>query len=94
MGFKPLADNVLIKVSDVETKTKSGLFIPGNASANPTDGVVVAVGSGTLVKDGSKFPIEVEVGQRVLFKENAGVIVNIDGEDHMVLREYDILGVL
>jgi chaperonin GroES len=52
------------------------------------------VGIGTLVKDGSKFPIEVEVGQRVLFKENAGVIVNIDGEDHMVLREYDILGVL
>ena len=94
MSFKPLADNVLIKVAAAETKSASGFILPENQKKKQTTGEVIAIGSGTLVKDGTRFPIEVEVGQTVLFGEDAGIKLDIDGEDFLVMREYDILGIL
>jgi len=94
MNFKPLADNVLVKVAGAETKTESGIIIPAGSEEKPNYGDVVAVGSGTLIKDGTKFPIEVKVGDKVLFKKGSGVAIDADGEDYVVVREYEILGVL
>lgn len=93
MSFKPLADNVQIKVAEAESKTSTGIYIPGDAKEK-NYGTVIAVGSGTLVKDGTKFPIEVKEGDTVLFRDNAGVKIEIDGESFLIIREFDILGIL
>jgi chaperonin GroES len=93
MSFKPLADNVLIQVSDAENESKYGIVMPGEKE-KPNKGVVVAIGSGTLVKDGTKFPIEAAEGDIVLFRKGEGTEVDIDGVDHIIVREYDILGIL
>lgn len=94
MSFKPLADNVLIRVAGKESTTSLGVIRLDSSKEKPTRGEVVAVGSGTLVKDGTKYPIEVSEGDQVLFKEGAGVDVDIDGVSHLVVREYDILGII
>ena len=94
MDFKPLADNVLVKVATSDETTDTGIILPGSAQQKKNYGVAVAIGSGTLVKDGTKFPIDVEVGDAVLFRDDAGVKVNLDGEEYLVVREYDILGII
>ena len=94
MKFKPLADNVLVKVAEAESKTAAGIIIPTGSEQKPNYGEVLAVGSGTLVKDGTKFPIEVAVGDNVIFRKDAGVKLDIDGEEYLVVREYEILGIV
>lgn len=96
MNFRPLADNVLVKISkdSSEGRTESGLYVaPTAVNPNPNNGTVVSTGSGTLLKNGERLPIEVNVGDRVLFVDNSGTPVEIDGESYVVLREYDLLGV-
>ena len=83
MGFKPLAENVLIRIAEVEKTSDHGIIMPNSKKEKPNYGEVLAVGSGTLVKDGTKFPIEVEVGDNVLFKKDAGVPVDVDGVEHL-----------
>ena len=95
MSFKPLADNVLIKVAQAEEKSALGIYVPDSAQEKPNNGEVIAVGSGTLVKDGTRYPVEVKEGDKVVFrKNNEGIQVDIDDEDHLVLREYDIIGIM
>lgn len=94
MKVRPLADRVLVKRIPEETKTAGGILIPDNAKEKPSEGAVVAVGSGKLLKDGSTKAPEVKVGDKVLFGKYSGTEVKIDGEEHLILREDDILGVV
>ena len=87
--IKPLADRVLIKVSEAETTTQSGIIIPDNAQEKPQKGTVMAVGNGT--KDQ---PITVKVGDTVLYGKYAGTELNYDGEDYLIMKESDILAII
>ena len=92
--LKPLADRVLIRLEAKEEKTKSGIFLPDTAKEKPQEGEVVAVGAGKVYDNGQRVALEVQVGDKVLFAKYAGTDVNIDGVDHLVLSERDILAVL
>ena len=92
--LKPLGDRVIIRVLEKEEKTKSGIFLPDTAKEKPQEGVVVAVGAGKVYDNGQRVALEVQVGDKVLFAKYAGTDVNIDGVDHLVLSERDILAVL
>ncbi len=94
MSFKPLNDRVLIKRVDTEEKTAGGLFIPESAKEKPSKGEVIAVGSGRLLDNGTRVPLEVKKGDIVLFGKYAGTDIKIDGVEHLVMREEDILAVL
>lgn len=93
MKIRPLQDRIVIKRLEGETKTKGGLIIPDSAKEKPIEGRVVAVGNGKVLKDGKIRPIEVKVGDVVLFGKYTGTEVKIDGEEHVLLREDDILAV-
>ena len=92
--LKPLGDLVIIRVLEKEEKTKSGIFLPDTAKEKPQEGEVVAVGAGKVYDNGQRVALEVQVGDKVLFAKYAGTDVNIDGVDHLVLSERDILAVL
>ena len=92
--LKPLGDRVIIRVLEKEEKTKSGIFLPDTAQEKPQAGEVVAVGAGKVYDNGQRVALEVQVGDKVLFAKYAGTDVNIDGVDHLVLSERDILAVL
>ncbi len=92
--LKPLGDRVIIRVLEKEEKTKSGIFLPDTAKEKPQEGEVVAVGAGKVYDNGQRIALEVQVGDKVLFAKYAGTDVNIDGVDHLVLSERDILAVL
>jgi chaperonin GroES len=94
--IRPLYDRLLVKRLEAEDKTPGGLIIPDNAKEKPVEGLVVAVGDGALNKDGSRLPLEVKTGDRVLFAKYSGTEVKImlDGGEHLILREDDILAVL
>lgn len=92
--LKPLGDRVIIRVLEKEEKTKSGIFLPDTAKEKPQAGEVVAVGAGKVYDNGQRVALEVQVGDKVLFAKYAGTDVNIDGVDHLVLSERDILAVL
>ena len=92
--LKPLGDRVIISVLEKEEKTKSGIFLPDTAKEKPQEGEVVAVGAGKVYDNGQRVALEVQVGDKVLFAKYAGTDVNIDGVDHLVLSERDILAVL
>ena len=92
--LKPLGDRVIIRVLEKEEKTKSGIFLPDTAKEKPKEGEVVAVGAGKVYDNGQRVALEVQVGDKVLFAKYAGTDVNIDGVDHLVLSERDILAVL
>jgi chaperonin GroES len=94
--IRPLYDRLLVKRLEADTKTPGGLIIPDNAKEKPVEGLVVAVGDGALHKDGSRLPLEVKTGDRVLFAKYSGteVKVMLDGGEHLILREDDILAVL
>ncbi len=94
MSFKPLNDRVLVKRVDVEEKTAGGLFIPETAKEKPSRGEVIAVGSGRVLDNGTRLPLEVKAGDIVIFGKYAGSEIKIDGIEHLVLREEDILAVV
>ena len=94
MNIRPLHDRILIKRLDAETKTSGGLIIPDSAKEKPIQAKVIAVGAGKRDKDGKLIPLEVKAGDRVLFSKYSGTDVKIDGEDHMILREDDLLAIL
>ena len=92
--FRPLHDRVVVKRIDADTKTKSGIIIPDSAQEKPSEGEVIAVGTGGRDEAGKLIPIDVKVGDRILFGKWSGTEVKIDGEDLIIMKESDILGVL
>ena len=94
MKIRPLHDRVLVKRLEEETKTSGGLFIPDSAKEKPIQAKVVAVGTGKRDKDGKVVPPEVKAGDKVLFSKYSGSEVKIDGEEHLIMREEDLLAIL
>jgi chaperonin GroES len=94
MKIRPLQDRVIVKRVEEEEKTKGGIIIPDSAKEKPIEGKVIAVGKGKLGEDGKVHPLDVKAGDRVLFSKYAGTEVKIEGEDHLIMREEDILGVI
>lgn len=94
MQFRPLGDRVLVRRVEEESKTKGGILIPDTAKEKPQEGEIIAVGAGARDEDGDLIPFEVKVGDRILFGKWSGTEVKIDGEDLVIMRESDILGVL
>ena len=94
MAFRPLGDRVLVRRVEEEEKTKAGIIIPDTAKEKPQEGKVIAVGKGKVTEDGKLQPMDVKKGDRVLFSKYAGTEVNIEGEEHLIIREDDVLGVL
>lgn len=93
-GFRPLHDRVLIRRIETDEKTPGGIIIPDTAKEKPDEGEVLAVGPGARDEHGVVHPLEVEIGNRVLFGKWAGTEVLIDGEDRLIMKESDILGVI
>jgi chaperonin GroES len=94
MKIRPLGDHVLVTRSSEETKSAGGIIIPDAAQEKPQEGKVVAVGNGRRLEDGTLRPVDLKQGDRVLFGKYSGTDVTVEGEDHLLLREDDILGVL
>jgi len=94
MRIRPLLDRVIIKRAPEEQKTQGGIIIPDTAKEKPLEGVVVAVGRGKVLDDGTVRPLDVKSGDRVLFVNYSGTEVQLDGDDHVTLREDDIIGVI
>ena len=94
MKLRPLHDRVIIKRLEAETKSAGGIVIPDSATEKPIKGEVVAVGNGKILEDGSVRKLDVKAGDRVLFGKYSGTEVKIDGEEHLIVREDDILGVI
>ena len=94
MKIRPLHDRIIVKRNENETKTKGGLFIPDTAKEKPIEGTVLAVGNGKILEDGSVRKLEVKEGDRVLFGKYSGTEVKLEGEEHLILREDDVLGVI
>jgi chaperonin GroES len=94
MNFTPLNDRILVKRADEETKTASGLIIPDSAREKPLRGTVLAVGKGNVADDGSVRPLAVKAGDDILFGKYAGTEIKIEGTEHTILREDDILGIV
>ncbi len=94
MAFRPLHDRVLIKRVKEEEKTRGGIIIPETAQEKPQEGEVVAVGPGARDEDGERIPLDVKVGDRILFGKWSGTEVKIDGEELLIMKESDIMGVV
>ncbi len=94
MKVKPLHDRVIVKRVEEEEKTKGGIIIPDTAKEKPVEGKVVAVGDGKVQEDGTKTPLEVKAGDRVLFGKYAGTEIQIDGEEHLIMKEDDIIAIV
>jgi len=94
MKIRPLHDRLVVKRTQEEEKTKGGIIIPDTAKEKPVEGIVVAVGSGISLKNGKVIPLDVKAGDKVLFGKYSGTEVKIEGEEHLILREDDILGVI
>ena len=94
MKIRPLQDRILVKRIEEEDKTKGGIIIPDSAKEKPQEGRVVAVGGGRVAEDGTVRPLDVKKGDKVLFSKYGGTEVNIEGEEHLIIREDDVLGVL
>ena len=94
MKLKPLGDRIVVKVLEREEKTKGGLFLPDTAKEKPTEGEVVAVGTGKILDNGQKQPVEVKVGDRIIFSKYAGTEVKVDGEDLVIFSERDVLAII
>ena len=94
MGFKPLHDRVLVRRVGEEEKTAGGIIIPDTAQEKPSEGKIVAVGSGVRADDGSIRKLDVKAGDRIFFGIFGGTDVKVDGEDLIILRESDILGIV
>ena len=94
MAFRPLHDRVLVRRIEAEEKTAGGIIIPDSAKEKPSEGEIVAVGSGTRADDGKVTPLDVQVGNRVLFGKWSGTEVKLDGEDLLIMKESDIMGII
>jgi chaperonin GroES len=94
MKMRPLHDRLLIKRIEGEAKSKGGIIIPDTAKEKPQEGKVIAAGSGRLTDDGKVVPLEVKKGDRVLFGKYSGSEVQIEGEEHLIIREEDVLAIL
>src|SRR5580693_8891484 len=94
MAFRPLGDRVLIRRVEEETKTKGGIIIPDNAKEKPQEGEVVAAGPGDRDDDGKRIPMDLKAGDRILFGKWSGSEVKIDGEDLLIMKQSDVLGIL
>jgi len=94
MKIRPLGDHIVVKRTQEEERTKGGIIIPDTAKEKPIEGEVVAVGSGKSLKNGKVRPLTVKAGDRILFGKYAGTEVKLDGVDHLVLDENDVLAVI
>jgi len=94
MSIRPLHDRILVKRLEEEDKTAGGLYIPDTAKEKPIQGKVIAVGAGKRDKEGKAIPVEVKAGDKVLFSKYSGTEVRIEGEEHLIMREDDILAVI
>jgi chaperonin GroES len=94
MKIRPLQDRILVKRIDEEEKTKGGIIIPDTAKEKPQEAKVVAVGKGKVGDDGKLLPLDVKKGDKVLVGKYSGTEVNIEGEEHLIIREDDVLGVI
>ncbi len=94
MKIKPLNDRVLVKRLEEETKTKGGIIIPDTAKEKPAKGEIIAVGDGKLNDDGTRTPLQVKKGDKVLFAKYAGTEIKIDDDEYLIMREDDILGII
>ncbi len=94
MNLRPLNDRILVKRLEEATTTKGGIIIPDSAKEKPAEGSVVAVGNGKLGEDGKRIPLEVKSGDRVLFGKYSGTEVKLEGEEYLILREDDVLGIV
>ena len=94
MGFRPLHDRVMVKRVGQEEKTSGGIIIPETAQEKPMEGEVVAVGSGTRTEDGKILALDVKPGDRILFGKWSGTEVKIDGQDYLIMKESDIMGII
>jgi len=94
MKVRPLQDRVIVKRVEEEETTKGGIIIPDTAKEKPIEGEVVAVGNGKVLENGKKQPLEVKVGDKILFGKYAGTDIKIDGEEHLIMREDDIIAIV
>ena len=94
MAFRPLHDRVLVRRIEAEAKTAGGIIIPDTAKEKPQEGEIVSVGTGSKAEDGKVTPLDVKAGDRVLFGKWSGTEVKVDGEDLLIMKESDILGVV
>ena len=94
MKIRPLQDRVIVKRVEEEENTKGGIIIPDTAKEKPMEGKITAAGKGKVLEDGKIHPLDVKVGDRILFGKYSGTEVKIDGEEHLIMREDDILGVI
>ncbi|MEW5853727.1 MAG: co-chaperone GroES [Myxococcota bacterium] len=94
MKIRPLYDRILVKRLEEEQKTKGGIIIPDTAKEKPLQAKVVAVGNGKINEKGEHRPLDVKAGDTILFAKYSGTEVKIDGEEHLILREEDVLGIL
>jgi chaperonin GroES len=94
MKVRPLHDRLIIKTFEEEEKTKGGIIIPDTAKEKPVEGKVIAVGAGRIKKDGTKMPLEIKKGDRVLYAKYGGTEIKMDGEEYLMMKEDDILAVI
>lgn len=94
MKVKPLQDRILVKRIQEEEKTKGGIIIPDAAKEKPQEGIVVAVGDGKVLDNGKRVAPSVKAGDKILFGKYSGTEIKVDGEEHLILREDDILGIV
>ena len=94
MKVRPLLDRIVVKRTEEEQKTKGGIIIPDTAKEKPLEGLVIAVGNGKVLNNGKLAALEVKAGDRILFGKYSGTEVKIDGEEHLIMREDDVLAVL
>ena len=94
MKIRPLHDRVIVKRLEEEETTKGGIIIPDTAKEKPIEGKVVAVGAGKILDNGKTQPLEVKKGNRILFGKYAGTDINIEGEEHLIMREEDIIAIV
>jgi chaperonin GroES len=94
MKIRPLHDRIIVKRIEGEEKTKGGIIIPDTAKEKPSEGKVIAVGKGKVTDDGKLQPMEVQKGDRILFGKYSGSEIKIDGDEHLIIREEDVLAIL
>jgi chaperonin GroES len=94
MSMKPIRDRILVKPVEEETKTSGGIFIPDTAKEKPTKGTVIGIGTGRITKEGNVIPMEVKIGDTVMYSKFAGHEVKVNNEEHVILKEEDVLAIV
>lgn len=94
MKLRPLQDRILVKRVEEETTTKGGIIIPDTAKEKPAEGVVTAVGIGKIGEDGKRIALEIKKGDKILFSKYGGTEIKIEGEEYLIMREDDVLGII